>query len=52
MMYITYLALTMQRPDGSRIADYAGLENVIDIRFSISGGKLTADVSGRTRAAS
>jgi hypothetical protein len=52
MMYVTYLALTMQWPDGSRVADFASLENYVDVRFSISDDKLMADVSGRTRAAS
>jgi hypothetical protein len=48
--YIIYLALTMQAPNGFRLADFAGLENYIDVRFSIGRDKLRIDFSGQTRA--
>ena len=54
MAYIAWLALQARAENGVRVADYADLENYVDVNFRIGegedGASWGAEVRGRTKA--
>ena len=54
MAYIAWLALQTRAENGVRVADYAGLENHVDVNFRIEegpdGASWGAEIRGRTKS--